>query len=117
MKNHQKSGGLVYSTEQGRVCPTCRQAIGDCACKTGASPQPGDGVARISGERRNGKIVTLIKGLGLDATALQALGKQIRTACGAGGTVKDFCIEIQGDHGIQVALWLEKQSFKVRRKG
>ena len=62
-------------------------------------------------------MVTLVRGLGLDDAALRALGKQLRSSCGAGGTVKDFCIEIQGDHSAAVVQWLQKQGFKVRRIG
>jgi translation initiation factor 1 len=38
---------------------------------------------------RGGKTVTLVKGMALDADALSALGKQLRSACGSGGTVKE----------------------------
>jgi translation initiation factor 1 len=93
------SSGLVYSTESGRMCPGCRQPVSACACKA-APAIKGDGVVRVSRNTkgRGGKTVTLVKGLALDAAALALLGKQLRTACGSGGTVKDGVIEIQGDH-------------------
>jgi translation initiation factor 1 len=116
MKNIHKTDGLVYSTEHGRMCPDCRAPQAQCRCHVAVVPA-GDGVARVQREKRAGKVVTLVKGLGLDDTALRALGKQLRTACGAGGTVKDFCIEIQGEHGTQVAQWLQKQGFKVKLSG
>jgi len=55
----------------------------------------GDGVVRVGRETkgRGGKVVTVIRGLELDAAALAALGKRLRTACGAGGTVKDGVFE------------------------
>jgi predicted translation initiation factor SUI1 len=58
------------------------------------------GVVRVSRESkgRGGKTVTIIKGLPLDALALAQLGKQLKAACGSGGTVKDGVIEVQGDH-------------------
>ena len=57
----------------------------------------GDGVARIWRESkgRGGKSVTLVRGLPMAGPALEQLGKQLRTACGSGGTVKDGVIEIQ----------------------
>jgi translation initiation factor 1 len=60
----------------------------------------GDGKVRVSRQSkgRGGKTVTLVKGLPLDGLALAALGKQLRAACGCGGTVKDGVIEVQGDH-------------------
>jgi len=94
------NGGLVYSTESGRMCPECRQAVAACACSARA-PVVGDGVVRVSRQSkgRGGKTVTLVKGVALDPLALALLGKQLRTACGSGGTVKDGVIEVQGDHG------------------
>jgi len=61
--------------------------------------------------------VTLVKGLALDALALAQLGKQLKTACGSGGTVKDGVIEIQGDHCERVIEALKKQGWVVKRAG
>lgn len=113
-------GGLVYSTETGRMCPTCRHALAQCACKAIAKAAPaGDGVVRVSRETkgRGGKSVTLVKGVALDAQLLAALGKQLRAACGAGGTVKDGVIEVQGDHCELVMATLVKLGHKARRAG
>lgn len=90
---------LVYSTDVGRVCPGCRQPVALCACKQAARPA-GDGIVRVSRETagRKGKGVTVIRGLPLDDAALATVGKQLKAACGSGGTVKDGVVEIQGDH-------------------
>jgi translation initiation factor 1 len=66
---------------------------------------------------RGGKSVTLIKGLALDPAALALLGKQLRTACGTGGTVKDGVIEVQGDHCEQVMSELRKHGHHAKRTG
>jgi len=113
-------GGLVYSTEGGRMCPVCRRPMATCTC--GARPQAltrGDGVVRVSRETkgRGGKAVTLVRGLALDAAALAALGKRLRSACGAGGTVKDGVLEVQGDHAERVVDWLRKEGWPVKRAG
>jgi translation initiation factor 1 len=117
MKNNLK-GGLVYSTEVGRTCPVCRRALAQCACKAKAAPT-GDGVVRVSRETkgRGGKSVTLVKGLALDSMALALLGKQLRTACGCGGTVKDGVIEVQGDHCELVIDTLKKLGHQPKRAG
>ena len=96
MKAGTSSGGLVYSTDAGRMCPACRQPIAACVCGQKVVPA-GDGIVRVSRETkgRAGKGVTLVKGLALDAAALSALGKQLKAACGSGGTVKDGVIEIR----------------------
>lgn len=119
MKSKSSSGGLVYSTEAGRMCPACRQPISQCECAKRAPLPAGDGVARVSRETkgRGGKAVTVVKGVAVTAEALQALGKQLRTACGSGGTVKDGVIEIQGDHVERVMAALQAQGLKVKRAG
>lgn len=110
--------GLVYSTEGGRMCPACRQPQAQCGCKAAALPK-GDGVVRVSRQTkgRGGKSVTLVKGLALDAAALALLGKQLRAACGSGGTVKDGVIEVQGDHCELVMQALAKLGHQPKRSG
>lgn len=119
MKKPSSSSGLVYSTETGRMCPDCRQPVAGCTCSS-ARPMPvTDGVVRVSRETkgRAGKGVTLVKGLALEPVALAALAKQLRNACGAGGTVKDGIIEVQGDHGERVAQALKLRGYTVKRSG
>lgn len=124
MKNNRTNdgfaglGGLVYSTDAGRMCPDCRHAMANCICKVQAMPKT-DGVVRVSLQTkgRGGKSVTLVKGLPLDALALAALAKQLRAACGSGGTVKDGVVEVQGDHVTTVMAALQKQSYNVKRAG
>ncbi|AVJ28825.1 translation initiation factor Sui1 [Achromobacter spanius] len=114
------TGGLVYSTETGRMCPQCRQPVAQCQCKAAAGKAPaGDGVARVSRETkgRGGKSVTLVRGLALAPDALNALGKQLRTACGSGGTFKDGVIEVQGDHCDRILEALTKQGHRAKRAG
>jgi translation initiation factor 1 len=114
----QSSEGLVYSTDSGRICPSCRQPIDACVCGQRAAPA-GDGIVRVSRETkgRAGKGVTLVKGLALDAAALAALGKQLKATCGSGGTVKDGVIEIQGDHCERVIDRLKQDGWVVKRAG
>lgn len=98
------------------MCPGCRQPVAACACKAASAPV-GDGIARVSRQSkgRGGKTVTLVKGLALDPVALAALGKQLRTACGSGGTMKDGVLEVQGDHVERILDELGKQGYKAKR--
>jgi translation initiation factor 1 len=117
-RSDQSKGGLVYSTEVGRTCPTCRNALAQCSCKQAAQANKvGDGQVRVSLQTkgRGGKSVTVIKGLPLDVIALAALGKQLRTACGSGGTVKDGVIEIQGDHCDKMVETLKGLGHSVKK--
>jgi len=113
------NGGLVYSTEHGRMCPACRKPIAECHCKKAQSMPISDGIVRVRLETkgRKGKGVTVITGVPLDATALENLGKQLKQRCGSGGTVKDGVIEIQGDHRDRVIEDLAKQGWTVKRAG
>ena len=119
MKPKSTSGGLVYSTEAGRMCPACRQPIAQCLCKRPAAAPAGDGIVRVSRQTggRGGKTVTVVQGLPLEPAALAELGKRLKTACGSGGTAKDCVIEIQGDHLARVMESLGQQGWVVKRAG
>ena len=113
------TGGLVHSTDSGCMCPSCRQPIASCTCGQKPSVPAGDGIVRVSRETkgRAGKGVTLVKGLALDADDLVKLGKQLKAACGSGGTVKDGVIEVQGDHCDRVIELLKAEGWTVKRAG
>jgi translation initiation factor 1 len=116
-----KDGGVVYSTEHGRMCPGCDRPLAACVCRERRDreiPQ-GDGIVRVSRETkgRKGKGVTLITGLPLDQAGLQKLAKQLKRKCGAGGTVKDRVIEIQGDHRDLLLAELQARGYTVKRAG
>lgn len=120
MKSSSGRSGLVYSTDVGRICPTCRRPVAQCACKRAAAVRPtGDGVVRVSrsSKGRGGKTVTLVAGVLLDDAALTQLAKALKTACGSGGTVKDGVIEIQGDHRDLLVRVLTAQGHVVKLAG
>ena len=112
-------GGLVYSTEGGRMCPGCRRPVAQCTCRTQSAAPAGDGIARVQRETkgRGGKAVTVVRGVPVDAAALVKLGQELKAACGTGGTVKDGAIEVQGEHVEKVMALLQQRGFKVKRAG
>jgi len=114
----RRTGGLVYSSEHGAVCPGCGHPLSACACSR-ASPAPTTpdrGVlVRRESKGRKGKEVTLVTGVPLAPGELSELGQTLKKKCGSGGTVKDGVIEIQGDHRDRVVEVLEGRGFKVRR--
>lgn len=104
------------------MCPQCRQPLTACQCAAQAAAAAlarSDGVVRVGRETkgRGGKAVTLVRGLPVEPQALQAQGKQLRTLCGSGGTVKDGVIEIQGDHVERVIEALRAGGWTVKRTG
>lgn len=111
-------GGLVYSTDGGRMCPRCRRPLAQCVCRN-AAPPPTAGPVRVerTSKGRGGKTVTLVRGLPLNEEALALLGKQLRGACGSGGTVKDGVIEVQGDHADRLLALLQAEGFAAKRSG
>jgi len=113
------NGGLVYSSEYGRMCPGCNRPKGECACARKTSAPPADGVVRVSRQTkgRKGKAVTLVTGVPLDEAGLKALATRLKQQCGCGGTVKDGVIEIQGDHAELLLVELRKLGWTVKRAG
>lgn len=114
----KSSGGLVFSTEQGRMCPECRNPVADCTCREPQRPQ-GDGIVRVSRETkgRKGKGVTLVTGIPMDDKELKAYAKVLKAKCGTGGTVKDGVVEIQGDQRDLLIPLLEQKGWVVKRAG
>ena len=69
-KRRERKGGLVYSTDQGRMCPGCQRPQAECVCNDRSRARPGasaGGAVIVSRETkgRKGAGVTLIKGLPL----------------------------------------------------
>ena len=110
-------GGLVYSTEQGRMCPDCRQSVAACVCHLKTAAPAGDGIARVKLETagRKGKAVTVVRGMPLAPDALVVLAKELKARCGVGGTAKDGVIELQGDHVERVLAALQERGQRVKR--
>jgi len=80
---------------------------------------PRDGVIRLFRERggRHGKTVTVIHGLPERGPALEARLSEMKRLCGAGGTVKDGVVEIQGDHRERLAERLRALGYTVKLAG
>ena len=114
-----KDRGLVYSSEGGRMCPACDRPQNECVCRTATTTGSGGGTVRVSRETkgRRGKAVTVITGVPLKGTELDDLAKRLKSLCGAGGTVKNGVIEIQGDHRDRLVPELAKQGWTVKKAG
>jgi translation initiation factor 1 len=87
----------------------------DLADKTPAAPKRNRGRVDIlrSTAHRGGKTVTVVTGfVGISQAEKERLAKEMQQACGAGGTVKEGRIEIQGDHRDHIARILTNAGFR-----
>ena len=114
-----KNTRLVYSSDRGRICPTCGWPADNCKCSR-TNPReasvPDRVVAKLRMEKagRGGKTVTVIYDLPRSAEFLKTLCADLKRACGTGGTVVDDTVELQGDHRDRVRELLQKKSFVVK---
>jgi translation initiation factor 1 len=69
---------------------------------------------RLETKHRAGKAVTVVTGFVGRDEDLQALGKQLKTYCGTGGSAKDGEIIIQGDQREKARGWLLKQGYAAK---
>ena len=115
----QSSPTSPTSPEDAAAAEAAKVAAAD---KTAQSQRAKD-VVRVHRETkgRGGRAVSLVRGITLPLAELEALGKQLKTACGSGGTVKDGAnggvIEVQGDHGDRLVELLKAQGFNAKRAG
>jgi translation initiation factor 1 len=83
--------------------------------KTPTAPTRNRGRVDIvrSTAHRGGKTVTVVTGfVGISQAEKERLAKEMQKACGAGGTVKEGRIEIQGDHRDTIARILTNAGFR-----
>ena len=71
---------------------------------------------RLDTRHRGGKMVTLVEGFSGTEADLEQLGKQLKSYCGTGGSVKNNEIIIQGDNLEKVLLCLNKMGYKKAKK-
>ncbi len=91
------------------------QPVCDQSASASAIPKKNRGRVDILRQtaHRGGKTVTVVTGLvGIGQSEKELLAKQMQKACGAGGTVKERRIEIQGDQRDAVARILTEAGFR-----
>jgi translation initiation factor 1 len=99
---------LVFASGIGRIKEEKPKAV---------RPQ-GDGVVRITLKRLGGgKTASVVTGIPLEEDEMKDLARSLKQKCGVGGSVKDFCIEIQGDKRNILKTELEKRGYSVKLAG
>jgi translation initiation factor 1 len=106
---------LVYSTggdtPAAKSSPTRPQPQGQARA---ARASGGKGIRLRLEARPGGRAVTLVLGLVGSEAQIAALAKELKSVCGAGGTVKDGVIELQGDHRDSAQAALAERGLKSR---
>ena len=63
---------------------------------------------------RKGKSVTIVSDLRHNPTTMEEIGRILKQYCGAGGTVKEGKIELQGDQRARVTEKLTQMHYIVK---
>lgn len=98
-------------------CEVCGALEEKCTCPPPEREwlAPEKQTARVAVEKRKkGKRMTVVRGLSPDESDLPALLTLLKSQCGAGGTLKDDEIEIQGDQRDRVCDALREIGYRVR---
>ena len=103
------STNLVYSTQVPKIITPSASRV--------SSGESSSIRVRRETKGRGGKAVTVISGLAFAEAQIVALGKELKTLCGSGGTVKNGVIEVQGDHVDRIVLALIAKGFQAKRSG
>ena len=111
----EREARLVYSTGG----DTAAGPSGGAPAKTPAPARAAGGKGvRIAVERRpGGRLVTAVRGLQGSAEALLEMARDLKSACGAGGAVREGAIELQGDQAEGARRALEARGIKARISG
>lgn len=112
MKNKADNNGTVYSTN-----PNFQFAYDESEAVT-LEPAKQNLLVMLDKKQRAGKKVTLITGFQGSDMDLALLGKELKTACGVGGSAKDGEIILQGDFREKVRdLLIQKGYTKTKISG
>ena len=109
-KKKSSSSGIVYSTN-----PDFRMEDETTPEET-LPPKQQKLKVRLDTKQRAGKAVTLVEGFSGTTDDLEQLGKQLKTHCGTGGSVKDGQIIIQGDQRDKICQWLLAKGYSSTKR-
>ena len=115
-KIKRETDGIVYSTEANFAFADLFKQMG-MTSEENKSNNKQQLYLSLDKKHRGGKMVTLVEGFKGTAEAGEALGKELKSLCGAGGGYKDGDILVQGDHRDKVFKFLLNKGYNVKKKG
>lgn len=110
-KNKKRRIDIVYSTN-----PDFEYQYQEEEESETLAPNQQNLMVSLDRKKRKGKTVTLVTGFAGTTQDLKGLGKDLKSECGVGGTVKDGEILIQGDFREKIFEILSSRGYKVRRQ-
>jgi len=109
-KKKSNSNGIVYSTNPDFKIEE------ESTPQESLTPKQQKLKVRLDTRQRAGKAVTLVEGFIGPDEELDNLGRQLKTHCGTGGSVKDGEILIQGDQRDKITQWLIAKGFTSAKR-
>ena len=104
-----RADDLVYST--GPVKPVAEKSNSDAPVHSAMLIA----MLRIERKGHGGKTVTLVEMRGIAVQEVLNLAKELKAACGTGGTVRGQIVELQGDKRESVDKFLRNKGIPVKR--
>ena len=109
----------MYSTASGRVCPKCGWPAADCRCAETLAAGRAEVPDRLSAtlrleNRGSGKHVTIVAGLPDNRDYLGALCRELKRACGTGGSAEAGAVVLQGDQRERLRELLARKGMRVK---
>lgn len=113
----QRPGGKDHAKEKQRSGGKDRSRGGSGGSAASGAQDHAKSMAKLhvqlEKKGRKGKGVTVVKGFFHTRQDLQDFARELKARCGAGGTVKEDTIEIQGDHRKTAADFFRDRGFRV----
>lgn len=109
-KNKDRGDGLVFSTNQDYFNDFDSGEAADTLPKNQQKLR-----VRVETKHRGGKTATVVDGFIGTEDDMKDLGKELKTKCGAGGSVKDGLVIIQGDYKEKIISWLRDWGYVLTK--
>jgi translation initiation factor 1 len=110
--------GLFDGTalERPVLCERCGQEIRVCNCPPLDTPAEKQSLKVRLDRRKRGKLITVVAGFHCSDQHIHETLTVLKSKCGAGGSIEDGNIELQGDHTLRIPDLLIALGYRVRAR-